>query len=84
MVDNGSDGASAEWVELAGKLPGVFLIRNRSNLGIADALNIGIRHVLQAGRPWIATFDQDTAIPVDYFKRLFQVMKSVPFPKASA
>jgi rhamnosyltransferase len=82
VVDNGSDGASAAWVEMAGKLPGVFLIRNRSNLGIADALNIGIRHVLQAGQPWVATFDQDTAIPADYFKRLFQSYEKCPISES--
>ena len=82
VVDNGSDGASAEWVELAGKLPGVFLIRNLSNLGIADALNIGIRHALQTGCQWVATFDQDTAIPVDYFNRLFRSYEKCPISES--
>jgi rhamnosyltransferase len=71
VVDNGSDGESAKVVAAAEKLPGVQLIRNESNLGIATALNLGIHHALQ-GRSWIATFDQDSAIPENYFKRLLQ------------
>ena len=78
LVDNGSEGVSARSVESAGKMPGVHLIRNGSNLGIAAALNIGIRHALQFKRSWIATFDQDTAIPEDYFEQLFQAYRICP------
>ena len=78
LVDNDSDGVSAEIVETAGNLPGVRLIRNGSNLGIATALNIGIHHALQAGRRWVATFDQDTLIPPHYFERLFEIYELCP------
>jgi rhamnosyltransferase len=78
VVDNATTGAQAEWVELAGKLPGVHLIRNHSNLGIAAALNTGIRAVLQKNCDWVATFDQDTAIPANYFERLFQSYEKCP------
>ena len=78
LVDNASGGASAKWVESAGRLPGVTLIRNNSNLGIATALNIGIRHALQTGRQWVATFDQDTLIPPRYFEQLFEVYELCP------
>jgi rhamnosyltransferase len=78
LVDNGSEGVSAQVVESAGKMPGVHLIRNGSNLGIAAALNIGIRHALPSHRPWVATFDQDTAIPKDYFEQLFQAYQMCP------
>src|SRR5271170_4637319 len=71
VVDNGSDGASAQVIEAAGNLAGVQLIRNSFNLGIATALNMGIRQALQSGSPWIATFDQDSAIPDGYFEKLF-------------
>lgn len=78
LVDNGSEGASVQIVELAGKMPGVHLIRNGSNLGIAAALNIGVRFALQFNRSWIATFDQDTAIPKDYFEQLFRAYQMCP------
>lgn len=78
VVDNGSNGAAAECVAAAEKLPGVCLIRNEANLGIATALNIGIRRALQSDCRWIATFDQDTAIPADYFKRLTDACELCP------
>src|SRR5271170_3349026 len=78
VVDNGSDGASAQLVEAAANLSGVRLIRNGSNLGIATALNIGIRHALKAGYQWIATFDQDSAIPERYFEQLFHALNVCP------
>jgi rhamnosyltransferase len=78
VVDNASNGVSAKWVESAGKLPGITLIRNNSNLGIATALNIGIRHALQTGQQWVATFDQDTLIPPRCFEQLFEVYELCP------
>ena len=80
LVDNGSEGVSAQVVEMAGSLPGVRLIRNGSNLGIATALNIGIRCALQSGCQWIATFDQDSTIPEHYFEELFHAYNSCPKP----
>ncbi|MGO8765421.1 MAG: glycosyltransferase [Limisphaerales bacterium] len=79
VVDNASDGASVEWIEALAKIPGVFLIRNRANLGIAAALNLGIRQALQSPCSWVATFDQDTGIPPRYFDRLLEVYQKCPF-----
>ena len=81
IVDNGSAGASSKTMETAGSLPGVRLIRNGSNLGIATALNIGIRCALQSGCQWIATFDQDSAIPEHFFEELFDAYNACPMPE---
>jgi rhamnosyltransferase len=81
IVDNGSGGESAKTVDVAGSLPGVRLIRNGSNLGIATALNIGIRCALQSGCQWIATFDQDSTIPEHYFEELFDAYNACPMPE---
>ncbi|MDE3066957.1 MAG: glycosyltransferase family 2 protein [Verrucomicrobiota bacterium] len=78
LVDNGSGGSSLQFVESAARLPGVELRRNGSNLGIATALNMGIRRALSFGRPWIATFDQDSAISENYFEGLFQAYETCP------
>lgn len=78
VVDNASEGASASTVESAGRMAGVELIRNASNLGIATALNIGIRRAIADGFQWVATFDQDTAVPEDYFKDLFEAFRFCP------
>lgn len=81
VVDNGSGGDSARVVEAIGNLPGVQLIRNSANLGIASALNIGIRQALQGGAQWVAMFDQDSAVPVDFFKNLFRAYALCPEPQ---
>ncbi|HEV2329470.1 MAG TPA: glycosyltransferase family 2 protein [Verrucomicrobiae bacterium] len=78
VVDNGSDGPSAKVVEAAGNLAGIQLIRNGANLGIATALNIGIRQALRAGYQWVATFDQDSAIPDHFFQELVRTYQACP------
>jgi rhamnosyltransferase len=70
MVDNGTEGDSAIVVEQAGQLAGVHLIRNGKNIGIAAALNVGVRHALRAGCQWVATFDQDSTVTPRYFEGL--------------
>lgn len=62
IVDNGSD---APTKELLGKLncyPKVSVIYSEENLGIAAALNIGVKHAKAAGHQWVATFDQDSKV----------------------
>ena len=81
VVDNGSVGESAKVVEAAGNLAGVELIRNGSNLGIATALNVGIRQALRAGCQWVATFDQDSSISDGYFEELFRAYHACPAPE---
>jgi len=78
VVDNGSVGESAKVVEAAGNLAGIHLIRNGANLGIATALNVGIRHALQAGFRWVATFDQDSTIPDLYLADMFRAYNASP------
>jgi rhamnosyltransferase len=81
VVDNGSEGDSALVIDAVGNLAGVQVIRNGSNLGIAAALNIGIRRALEDGAEWIATFDQDSAVTEDYFKNLFRAYEMCPEPQ---
>ena len=78
VVDNGSDGPSAQVVEAAGNLAGIQLIRNGANLGIATALNIGIRQALSTGSQWVATFDQDSSIPDHFFQELLRAYNTCP------
>ncbi len=73
VVDNGSTGESVQVVAALEKIPGVQVIRNVSNLGIASALNLGIHHALETGVEWIALFDQDSSVTENYFKGLLEV-----------
>src|ERR1700677_3622158 len=78
VVDNGSSGASVEVIDALQKISGVQLLRNASNLGIAAALNIGIREALQTDVAWIATFDQDSSVTENYFNDLLHVYEICP------
>ena len=60
VVDNGS--TNIEAIELAASEAGCRLIKNRSNLGIAHALNQGANIALMEGFTWLATFDQDSQV----------------------
>lgn len=53
----------------------VRVIRNRHNLGIAAALNIGVQTAQGLGFRWVATFDQDSrpsSAVADFFHRFLQ------------
>lgn len=45
-------------------------IRNQKNLGLAEALNIGIRQAISMGCEWIFTFDQDSQITDGYVENM--------------
>lgn len=70
IVDNtpASDATSA-LTELE-RLEFCTVIRNQKNLGIAEALNIGIGLAISLGSEWIFTFDQDSQITDGYVEKM--------------
>jgi GT2 family glycosyltransferase len=56
-VDNGSDDGSADAV--AGRFPGVELIRTGVNLGFSGGNNVGIRRALARGADWVLLLNND-------------------------
>lgn len=74
VVDNASDdaGAVAECVRQCGCL----FIGNPRNLGVAAALNQGIEAARAQGASWLATFDQDSAVPEGAVDGLFRFLAS--------
>ena len=48
------------------------VIRNRKNLGIATALNIGIQRAISLGCEWIFTFDQDSQVTGGYTEKMLR------------
>lgn len=60
IVDNGSGEDTKVLLGKLGSYPKVSVIYNPENLGIAAALNIGVKHAKAAGHQWVATFDQDS------------------------
>jgi rhamnosyltransferase len=66
------------------KIPGVHLICNSQNRGIAAALNTGIRHAVAANYSWVATFDQDSTVTPDFFKSMLAAYEVCPFKEKVA
>jgi GT2 family glycosyltransferase len=56
-VDNGSDDGSAD--AIAGRFPGVELIRTGVNLGFSGGNNVGIRRALGRGADWVLLLNND-------------------------
>jgi rhamnosyltransferase len=62
IVDNGSRDESVARLRVLAELPSVSLSLLERNVGIAAALNEGVRAAREAGYPWVLTMDQDSII----------------------
>jgi rhamnosyltransferase len=66
VVDNGSSPQELDLLRGGGAEVGFHLIENGDNLGIATALNIGVRFAQQRDMDWVLLFDQDSAVTSNY------------------
>jgi rhamnosyltransferase len=80
VVDNGSSAAAFEPVQAAVERLGASVIRLGSNLGIAAALNAGLRFAREQGFHWLATFDQDSQITPGMIESMAEALGSYPRP----
>lgn len=78
IVDNGSGADAKALLDRLGGYPNVNVIYNRENLGIAAALNIGVRHAKAAGHTWVATFDQDSKVTPGMIMTMLQAYDTYP------
>jgi rhamnosyltransferase len=78
IVDNGSADADLTMLRELSARPSLTLICNFENLGIAQALNIGVRHALAAGYSWALLLDQDTQVDPDMVQRLLATHATCP------
>jgi len=84
VVDNGS---GAEVVSMLGRLPfgpRVSVILNPRNLGVASALNIGIRRAIELGYAWVLLLDQDSVPNAGMVESLLSVRAAFPEPSRLA
>ncbi|HEX8530566.1 MAG TPA: glycosyltransferase family 2 protein [Cytophagales bacterium] len=70
VVDNSETPDEAVLQGIAERFPGARLVRNRANLGIARALNIGAEAAQAEGFAWLLTMDQDSRAAADMVPRL--------------
>lgn len=71
VVDNGSTQSELLALQTESRCRGFHVIANEENLGIAEALNQGIRWAKDRGYQWVILFDQDTSVPPGYIANLF-------------
>jgi rhamnosyltransferase len=62
VVDNGSTENELAQIRFASQEPRFKMIENEDNLGIAAALNLGVREAQKEGCRWVALFDQDSVV----------------------
>ena len=55
----------------------IEVIFNEENLGIATALNIGVKEGLRQGYNWILTMDQDSKCSKDIVEKMFEVYNGI-------
>jgi len=71
FVDNGSDEETVSLLnDIGSTYDGVKIFYNPENLGIAAALNIGVRYCLSRGYKWILTLDHDSEATPDLVEKL--------------
>lgn len=59
LVDNGSEERVVNWMQSL-RDPGIEVILNGANLGVAAAQNVGIRRAIARGASHVAIFDHDS------------------------
>lgn len=78
IVDNSSDGSAKNALGRLADLSTVELIENNENLGIAAALNQGIRRAIDHSCLWVLLLDQDSKPAPDMVSRMMASYKGFP------
>jgi len=82
VVDNGSPAENLERLREGSRTVPFRLIENGSNLGIAAALNRGVRTCAERGSALVAFFDQDSTVTPGYFGAMQDAIAAAPRPIA--
>lgn len=72
IVDNGSKKSTIDLLEKLKKEYPIELILCKENLGIAVALNKGVKYALDNGYDWVMTLDHDSNLKKDMAKKLLE------------
>ena len=72
IVDNGSNQETISIIKKLSENQNTISIFNKENLGIASALNIGIKRALDEGFQWILTMDNDSIATNDMIKDMLE------------
>jgi rhamnosyltransferase len=78
VVDNGSDNLEFRQLQNASDESGFSVVSNRTNLGIAAALNIGVRRAEEYGFRAVVLFDQDSTISDGFLQSMITAYNAYP------
>ena len=78
VVDNSSCPDEVALLRNAQRDLGFDLIENHENVGIAEALNQGVRRAQQVGYSWVILFDQDSCVPNGFVNGMFEAWEHHP------
>jgi rhamnosyltransferase len=78
VVDNGSSSHAVDALKNASTELGFHLIPNGRNVGIAEALNQGVRWAEREGYPWVLLMDQDSRIREGFVNAMLRTWMSHP------
>ncbi len=84
IVDNGSGEAALAMLARLSEDPRVSIVRNEANLGLAQALNVGIECARARGFASVVLFDQDSQADEDLVATLLAVRAASPEPRRVA
>ena len=73
IVDNGSNPEHEflnEMCQIKSVSPNLYFIRNKNNVGLGEAQNIGIKKAISVASDFVFFFDQDTLIPDNYINEM--------------
>ena len=76
VVDNGSSGEKRTLLRSAAQQWDFTLIENEANLGIATALNMGVKWAQSKGHKWVALFDQDSTPPPGFIDTMLRAYEA--------
>lgn len=79
IVDNGSKDEIIKNINSIANIDKekIQVIFNKENLGIATALNIGVKEALAQEYKWILTMDQDSKASTNMIEKMFEVYKGI-------
>lgn len=79
IVDNGSDDKKKKDINLIKDIDNqkITIVFNEENLGIATALNIGVKQALNDGYDWILTMDQDSKASSNMIEKMLEVYNNI-------
>ena len=80
VVDNGSSHEHLAMLRNGRSQCGFELIENGSNLGIAVALNVGVREGKAKGCSWVVLFDQDSSVEPGFIHLMLTTIENAPNP----